>query len=218
MKKQLQPSHSKYDFPLHIFPLWDRFCKIVSTFISTLRLKLLLKLGGCSYGDHLRADGFVIIRYAKRGAIQLGSHIKINSRFKSNFVGLNHPAIFHCQPTGSIRIGDHSGCSGVVLSSRSGITIGRHVNLGGGVRIYDHDFHSIDPQARRNPEEDMAGIASAPIIIEDDVLIGANAIILKGVHVGAGSIIGAGSVVTLKTIPPRSLVAGNPARIIRTLP
>jgi acetyltransferase-like isoleucine patch superfamily enzyme len=55
-------------------------------------------------------------------------------------------------------------------------------------------------------------------MIEDDVFVGANAIILKGVHVGARSVIGAGAVVTLREIPPDSVVAGNPAGIVRQGP
>jgi acetyltransferase-like isoleucine patch superfamily enzyme len=55
------------------------------------------------------------------------------------------------------------------------------------------------------------------VVIGDDVFIGANSIILKGVTVGDRCVIGAGTVVSLKDIPPDSLVAGNPARIIRSL-
>lgn len=58
--------------------------------------------------------------------------------------------------------------------------------------------------------------ASAPVIIGDDVFIGARAIILKGVTIGDGAVIGAGSVVT-KSIPPRVIAAGNPARIIKEI-
>ncbi|MGD0651920.1 MAG: DapH/DapD/GlmU-related protein [Verrucomicrobiia bacterium] len=64
---------------------------------------------------------------------------------------------------------------------------------------------------------DVAACKTAPIVVGDDVLIGVNAIILKGVTIGDRSIIGAGAVVTLKDILPDSVVAGNPARVVRTM-
>jgi len=100
-----------------------------------------------------------------------------------------------------------------VVSSRCRVQIGRHVMIGGNARIYDHDFHSKDPFHRRSGALDQAHIRSAPIVIEDDVLIGANAIVLKGVTIGTGAVIGAGAVVT-KNVPPREIWAGNPARMV----
>ena len=91
------------------------------------------------------------------------------------------------------------------------------MKIGGNVRIYDHDFHAVNYLARRDSQLDMTQCKSAPVVIGDDVFIGANSIILKGVTIGDRSIIGAGSVVSLKEIPPDSLVAGNPARILRNL-
>jgi acetyltransferase-like isoleucine patch superfamily enzyme len=104
-----------------------------------------------------------------------------------------------------------------VFSSRNDIRVGSNVKIGGNARIYDHDYHALDYLSRRDPEQDFDQEKSAPVVIGDDVFIGANSIILKGVTIGDRSIIGAGSVVSLKDIPPDSLVAGNPARIIRNL-
>jgi acetyltransferase-like isoleucine patch superfamily enzyme len=92
------------------------------------------------------------------------------------------------------------------------ITIGNYVNCGGNVSIWDTDFHPLEKEARRHHE--LNSIKKAPIVIEDDVFIGANSIILKGVHIGAAAIIGAGSVVT-KNIPAGETWAGNPAKFIR---
>ncbi len=83
--------------------------------------------------------------------------------------------------------------------------------------IMDTDAHQIDYLARRRGRSDKSSIIkSAPISIEDDVWIGANSIILKGVTIGARSIIGAGSVVT-KSIPADCIAAGNPCKIIRQI-
>jgi acetyltransferase-like isoleucine patch superfamily enzyme len=91
------------------------------------------------------------------------------------------------------------------------IEIGRRVLIGGGVRIFDSDFHVL-PQARpsaRNP-------ATRPVKIEDDAFVGAYATILKGATIGRGAVIGAGSVVTAH-VPAYEVWAGNPARRIESV-
>lgn len=93
------------------------------------------------------------------------------------------------------------------------VAIGDNVKIGACVLITDTDAHPLDYLARRSSNE---GTKSAPIVIEDDVWIGAHSIILKGVTIGAGSIIGAGSVVT-KSIPAVCVAAGNPCRVIKLL-
>ena len=93
------------------------------------------------------------------------------------------------------------------------VTIGNNVKIGACVLITDTDAHPLDYLARRSSNE---GTKSAPIVIEDDVWVGAHSIILKGVTIGARSIIGAGSVVT-KSIPADCMAAGNPCKVIKTL-
>jgi acetyltransferase-like isoleucine patch superfamily enzyme len=207
----------KYDFPAHLFVLFDVVLGFVSTLLWTVWTKSVLRVLGCPYGRRFRVDGHVIVRAARRGAIRIGENVTIKSRAGSNLVGKTNSAILHCWGEGRISIGDHSGCSFAILSSQSSICIGQHVNIGGNARIYDHDFHALDDLSRRDAVADVAACKTAPIVIGDDVLIGANAIILKGVHVGDRSVIGAGAVVALKNIPPDSLVAGNPAQVIRSL-
>ena len=87
--------------------------------------------------------------------------------------------------------------------------------------IMDTDVHEIDYLARRgenvlNQNSPQATVQSVPVTIEDDVWIGANCQILKGVTIGARSVIGAGSVVT-KSIPADCIAAGNPCRVVREL-
>ena len=96
------------------------------------------------------------------------------------------------------------------------IKIGNNVKIGGGTTLIDTDAHSLSFKDRRNEISDVKNRIDKEIIIEDDVLIGANVIILKGVHIGARSIIGAGSVVT-KDVPEDCIVAGNPAKVIKQL-
>lgn len=133
---------------------------------------------------------------------------------------------------GGVRIGNHTYIGGGTFISRSQIEIGNNVTIAWGCTIYDHDSHSLDYMERRRDVDDelediRAGknfilhknwdvVNSKPIKICDDAWIGMNCIILKGVTIGEGAIIGAGSVVT-KDVPAWTVVAGNPARIIKTL-
>ena len=216
-RTRLRQFFAKYDFPAHLFVVFDIVVGRVSTFFWTLQTKLLLRFLGCSYGRNLRVDGRVIIRVARRGAIRLGQNVAINSRTGSNLVGRTNPTIFHCMGDGHITFGNNSGCSFAVLSSKSSICVGDHTKIGGNTRIYDHDYHALNYLSRRSPDSDVADCKTAPVVIGDDILIGANAIILKGVTIGKRSIVGAGAVVSIKNVPPGSLLAGNPARILRNL-
>jgi acetyltransferase-like isoleucine patch superfamily enzyme len=110
-------------------------------------------------------------------------------------------------------MGHHFGMTGGSIVCEEQITIGDRVIVGCNTIITDTDFHPLQPAVRR--ERPIDG-ATAPIFIEDDVFIGMNALILKGVTLGAGCIVGAGSVVT-KNVPPNTIVGGNPAKIIRRL-
>ncbi len=208
-KTRLREFIGKYDFPAHLFVLFDIAVGLLSTFFWTLQTRLVLLLLGCPCGRNLRVDGRVIIRVARRGAIRIGENVVINSRTGSNLVGRTNPTILHCMGDGNITFGNNSGCSFAVLSSKSGIRIGDSTKIGGNVRIYDHDYHALDHLSRRSPANDIAACKTAPVVIGDDILIGANVIILKGVTIGDRSVIGAGAVVSLKDIPPDSLIAGQ---------
>jgi carbonic anhydrase/acetyltransferase-like protein (isoleucine patch superfamily) len=104
------------------------------------------------------------------------------------------------------------GCGFFVARS---VRIGRHCLLAGGALIYDLDGHPLDAADRRaalpTPPEQVA-----PVALGDDVWVGAGAVILKGVTVGDRAIIAARSVVT-RDVPPDCVVAGNPARVVKTL-
>ena len=114
----------------------------------------------------------------------------------------------------NISIGDHVyiGSNYVLQSAHGEIEIGNHVMFGPGVHIHggNHVFDQIGVYMDTVTKE--AG-SDGKVVIEDDVWIGSNAIILKGVHVGFGSVIGAGAIVT-KDVPEGSIVAGSPARVI----
>ena len=110
-----------------------------------------------------------------------------------------------------IIIGDFSGI-GADCQVPNSIKIGRYVMMGPDVLILgrNHEFADI-----QKPMMFQGDRISPPVVIEDDVWIGARAIIMPGVHIGKGSIVGAGAVVT-KNIDPYQICAGNPARVIRS--
>jgi len=195
------------------YSAYDVLCIHANMAWSTLRARLSFGLQGCKVGDDFRSTGPIRIKARAAAAIVIGNHVRLLAHWRSNRVGLSGPVILHTWEGGKIEIGDHSGASAVVISSRSGVRIGKHCNIGGNVRIFDHDFHSLDAEVRRGPRG-CDDCATKPIIIGDDVFIGAQSIILKGVTIGDRAVIGAGSVVT-KDVPADSIAAGNPASIIR---
>lgn len=112
---------------------------------------------------------------------------------------------------GDIIIGDHTriGLHNTIIGP---VTIGSHVNLAQGITVtaLNHNFEDSDKRI------DEQGVSTTPVIIEDDIWIGANAVILPGVTIGNHSVVAAGAVVT-KNVPPHSLVAGVPAKIIKQI-
>lgn len=116
---------------------------------------------------------------------------------------------FRCDIGFNINLGKNVkiNCNCFFLDSNR-ITIGDYVMIGPNVTIVTPN-HSMDPEKRRR-----IGTVSKPVVIEDDVWIGAGVVILPGVTIGEGSVVGAGSVVT-KNVPAGVTVGGNPARVIR---
>jgi len=127
---------------------------------------------------------------------------------------------FNVEPNGLLEIGDDSILVGAIFMCADHIKIGKRVLVSYNVTIADSDFHPIDPMERMQDAIASAPqgnkklrprITTKPITIEDDVWIGIGAIILKGVRIGKGARITAGSIVT-SDVSPGSIVTGNPAR------
>jgi acetyltransferase-like isoleucine patch superfamily enzyme len=199
-----------------LYSLWDVVWIETDRILSTLRSRFCLWFQGCAVGHGLRTTGPCHFKVRQPGAIHIGRHARLLAGWRSNRVGITGRLMLTTLGDGRIEIGDHFGGSGIVLSSRSLIRIGNHVNFGGNVRVYDHDFHSLDAEIRRT-EEDTVKCKTKPVVIGDDVFVGANSIILKGVELGDRVIVGAGSVVT-RSFPENSIIAGNPATLIREIP
>jgi len=191
-----------------------KIVKGFSTTFGTLLFKAHIKLSGQKIGGNPKVDGLIYWKISPLGKVVIGKNFRLNSRRASNLVGITNRASFQVIGSGSITIGDNCGFTSTVLSSRSEINIGNNVLIGANVRILDHDYHSLNAEKRRIKELDVKNVKTKTVNIGDDVFIGTNAIILKGVSIGARSIIGAGAVVSGLNIPEDSLVMGNPAKII----
>jgi len=202
-----------------LYSAWDVFWIRASFLVSTARSRISLALQGCAPGRDFATSGCCSFKARMAGAIRIGSHVRLQAHWRSNRVGLSGPVLLQTFGDGRIEIGDSSGGSAVVLSSRSLIKVGRFVNLGGNVRIFDHDFHALDPARRRlGLNEQASHIRTSPVEIGDDVFVGANALILKGVTIGPRSIVAAGAVVFKGEYPADCTLAGNPAQVVRRMP
>lgn len=195
-----------------LYSAWDLFWIKIDFFLSTSRSIFSLKFQGGEVGKGLRTSGPCYFKLKRSGAIRLGKNIRLLASHRANRVGLSNPVLLETHADGIIEIGDGSGASAVVISSRSKVTIGENVIIGGNVRIFDHDFHSLDPTAW-GTSRDVTEVITAPINIGNNVFIGTNVLILKGVSIGECAIIGAGAVVT-NDVGDGEIWGGNPAIMI----
>lgn len=191
-----------------------RFLRRVRNRLSSYCNLFRLYLYGVEHGTHCVIHGKLYINLFKTAKVVIGDNLYISSGCGINALCANKRGMIYATEGASIVIGNNVGMSSPVLWAHSQITIGNFVKIGGNCILIDTDAHNMDYIIRRGQYTDW-GIAK-PIVIEDDVFIGTNCIILKGVTIGARSIIAAGSVVT-KNIPADCVAAGNPAKVIKKL-
>lgn len=166
-------------------------------------------LHGAKVSPSALVHGFPYIKIKSGGRIILGDGATLNLTRWSNPLNDSRGMTLYAGPGAIIRFDKNSGASTSRIISFAGIHIGEGSLIGAGCLICDSDMHEV-PLASGNP------VKISPIHIGKHVFIGANCIILKGVNIGDGAVIGAGSVVT-GDIPPATLAAGQPARVLREL-
>lgn len=140
------------------------------------------------------------------GEISMGDDNVFNSMTLFNYRGINHPCIIQCSGNGRIIIGNRCGFSGVSIVSSKSVTIGNDVLCGTNVIIGDRNDHE-----NRFPQ-----FLPESVDIGNNVWIGMNSVIMKGVTIGDNAIIGANSIVT-KDVPPNTIAAGNPCKPIKSI-
>ncbi|SFV33393.1 acyltransferase [Hyphomicrobium facile] len=154
-----------------------------------------------SVGERVRVWGRPVIR--NEGSLIIDQRVSLISGAI--------PIQLTTEPDGRLEIGARTfmnyGCS--ILATKL-VSIGPDCKVGMEVLMMDNDFHQVDPHKR------WIRPSSAPIVLEENVWLGARVIVLSGVTIGANSVIAAGSVVT-RDIPPRSFAAGQPARVIKSV-
>lgn len=165
------------------------------------------------FGKGVKLQGIPVVAKSKTAKIKIGNNVTIKSSFLSNLIGLYQRSIIVARASGAVvEIGDNSGLSGVTIYARESVKIGNNCRVGANTKIFDNDFHPVDPTLRL--EASNKNMKVKPVIIGDNVFIGCNSIILKGTTIGANTTIGAGSVVS-GNIPANCVAAGNPAKVIR---
>ena len=171
------------------------------------------KKKGAILGSNVQLPGQLNLVTRGNNIVAIGDNFYFSSGDAVNPISSNLQGAIYLENGASLKIGNNVGMSSTRMWIHDSVTIGDNVKVGACVLITDTDAHPLDYLARRTSNE---GTKSAPIVIEDDVWVGAHSIILKGVTIGARSIIGAGSVVT-KDIPDNVIAVGNPCRVLRNV-
>jgi acetyltransferase-like isoleucine patch superfamily enzyme len=175
-----------------------------------------MRIAGISFTGRVTVVGAPIVDVFPHSRVEIHDGVTLVSRSWWTALGVSRPVIIRTlSPAACISIGAGSGLSGTTLCSVVGVTMGSRVLCGADVLIADTDFHPVD-ELPRVDRPVPAGDPADAVVIEDDVFLGARCIVLKGVRIGAGTVVGAGSVVS-QTLPSGVVAAGNPARVIRVL-
>lgn len=187
-----------------------KLIRLPSYYFWHLSARVQFAIRGVKWPKHLTIKG--PLGLSAIGRIELGDHITIVNDSKYNRAGINHPTQLVAGRDAILKIGNNVGMSGASIYAESSIEIGDHVLLGANARIYDTDFHPIHFQDR------VAGVPAKTeaVVIGEHVWLAANVTILKGVHIGARSVIATGSVV-VSDIPEDCLAGGIPAKVIRKI-
>jgi acetyltransferase-like isoleucine patch superfamily enzyme len=162
-------------------------------------LRAKWRLRRASHLGTARLNGRVLVR--NHGRMEIGDRVRLD--------GTTVRLELICGEGAELLIGDGTYFNyGTNVSALNSVRIGRNCAIGQYCIIMDNDYHEAGNLTRRPP--------SRPVVIEDDVWLGARVIVLPGAHIGRGSVIGANSLVK-GCIPPCSVAAGSPAKVLRNI-
>jgi acetyltransferase-like isoleucine patch superfamily enzyme len=183
----------------------------VSRLVQVPRIWKYQALSTC---QGLRGSPIILqpVLFVGQGEILVGQNVEFGWQTSVGFYsGYSHVEASFAGSVVEFGDGAQINNNAFIKSEGPGIRIGANALLGSFVEIVDSDFHDRDPRFRRGGRPAMAAVE-----LGENVFIGDGARILKGVTIGADSLVGAGSVVT-RSIPAGVIAAGNPARVIRAL-
>ena len=195
--------------------LVDTMTRIVN-FAYRIYNLIKFRLYGVKFGKGMCVHGNIGLKIKKSGNFVIGDKFYYSSGRHINPLARNIQGNITINEGAEVVVGNNVCMSGTVIRCHKYIEVGNYVHIGAGTVLLDSDGHSLNFEDRRVFERDMSNKKNQPITIEDDVLIGMNCIIMKGVTIGERSVIGAGSVVT-KSIPADCIAAGNPCKVIKSL-
>lgn len=176
-------------------------------FYFTSVMKFICFLQGIHISKKCNFNGRTYFKRGSNCSIKIGDNCTFLSRSVSNLIGINRPCIISSIGNNSeIKIGKNCGFSGTVIGCFDKIVLGDNVRCGANTLITDSDWHLEDSRVN----------APRPIIIYNNVWLGVNVTVLKGVTIGENSIIGAGSIVS-SDIPSNVIASGIPCRVIKNL-
>jgi len=163
--------------------------------------------GQLTVGRDVVIEDYAEVQATSRDGIVLGNNVVIGP------MAMIRPSGYYARDLGvGLTVGDRSGIgAGSYIGCSGGVTIGNDVLFGPGVMLFAEE-HVIGDVSHTIREQ---GVRWASIVIEDDCWLASRVTVTSGVRIGRGSVVGAGAVVT-KDVPPFSVVAGNPAKVIRS--
>lgn len=175
-----------------------------------------MRRAGIDLGGTVFLSGLPITSRMPGSRIVIGNKVLLISNSRYTALGVNHPVILRTLTShAELIIQDEVGISGGSICAAKKIVIGARTMIGANVMIVDNDFHPSESEDRRHSANSVE-TGAKEVVVEENVFVGANAIILKGVHIGKNSVIGAGSVVT-RSIPADVVAVGNPCVVLRRL-
>ena len=190
--------------------------RFIRQFLYLFFNRIVFWSAGVQYGKNMRVYNRLYLKKYSHSTFSVGDNLLICRGEGINPICKNIKGSIFVNTNAKLLIGNNVGMSSPCIWCDNNIVIGNNVKLGGLVTLLDTDCHSLDYLNRRNTIKDVQNTKTSPVIIEDDVLIGANSIVLKGVRIGARTIVGAGSIVS-SNLPPDCIAAGNPCKVIRDL-
>jgi len=190
---------------------------------DSLLSRLLAAWWGVKLGRNCTFFGLPYFRRTPHSRIVVGPGGVFLSAFRANLHGVDRPCMISTLREGAeVRLGDRVGLSGTVIACARSVTLGNRVMCGANTTITDTDSHHLDFRQRHPDYYGLRGpgcvepAATARVVIEDDVWLGMRVTVLKGVTIGAGTVVGACSVVS-RSLPAGVVAVGVPAKPVAAL-